>query len=121
LDTKFYGDAALALGVIKIFATMPSVFMTFLIMYMSTIALRKAELVVLAVHAAAIVYMFWEWNVSEIMAIKIQLFGLAMAWAEWICVKWFNMGRYEDCMLAVPLWLPLAWSMVGMLAVMTIM
>jgi hypothetical protein len=45
---------------------------------------------------------------------RLIFFGFIMTYAEYICVKFYNIWYYNYVTGAVPLWLPFAWSITGL-------
>jgi hypothetical protein len=79
--------------------------------YLAAIVFRGNEYIVASIHLAILIDLMH--HMSKKQSVFLVLFGASMTCAEVVCVRYFDMWRYNHVVFDAPVWLPLAWSIVG--------
>jgi hypothetical protein len=79
--------------------------------YLAAISFREHEYIVAGIHFAILIDLLSHFSQSK--SVFIVVFGALMACAEIVCVRYFDMWKYNNTKFDVPVWLPTAWSIVG--------
>jgi hypothetical protein len=74
---------------------------------------RKQEGLVAAILGLILIQLLVFNKFTTKQSIIIIMFGFIMATAEYVCIKWFNMWKYNYIEWVVPAWLPIGWSISG--------
>jgi hypothetical protein len=83
--------------------------------FCSAIIFRKKEFLVLIFHGALLFIMFFlRRKKMYVIALAICIGGV-MSFVEYICIKYFNMWRYNFVNNTIPVWLPMAWTFVALM------
>lgn len=91
-------------------------FLIFMVTYVLSVYFRHKELFVLLIMSAAFIATsigFGYHTATE--ALVLLMYGGLMTMVEFSCVFFFDMWRYNFVNWSVPLWLPVGWSLMGML------
>ncbi len=82
----------------------------FIATYISAVYLRKKEILSAIALFVILITIIIISKFSVYESIIIIILGFIMAFAEWTCITYFNMWKYNYSQYTVPLWLPFAWS-----------
>lgn len=85
----------------------------FVFTFIVAVIWKKKEWIVVVLLLAILLTLFLHNNFGWKQCFIIVLFGFIMATAEYICIKWFHMWKYNYVNWIVPVWLPLGWSISG--------
>ena len=82
----------------------------FIATFLIAITLRKKELIVAILIAIILILLLILNKFNLKKSIIIILFGFIMALAEFTCIKWFQMWKYNHIAGLIPYYLPFGWS-----------
>lgn len=85
----------------------------FIITFLVATILKKYESIVAILLTSILALLMYFNNLTSRQRIILIIFGVIMATTEYICIKYFDMWKYNFVYYDIPLWLPFAWSITG--------
>lgn len=98
--------------VIMLIRSFPFFFATFI----TAITLRQNEELAALGILSLMFILVMIMQMTTLSVIVALGFGLMATCAEWVCVRMFDMWKYNYTKYDVPIWLPFAWSMAAIFA-----
>jgi hypothetical protein len=85
----------------------------FIMTFVIAVTFRKNEWIVAGLLALVLATLLVYNKFGAKKSAIIIAFGFIMATAEYVCIKLFNMWKYNYVNWVLPVWLPLGWSISG--------
>ena len=81
------------------------------LVFLSAVLLRQYEYHVAVSHALLVFLLASSHKKYEV--IVALLTGIIFATTEYVCIRYFDMWKYNNTNYTIPIWLPFTWAAVG--------